>query len=122
VSEIFRGRIAVDLDRTLAYQEPGAPYDHQAIGDPVPEMARRVAAWLEEGMPVVIFTARLWTDGTPERSLQAAQALLAIQRWTLKHFGVVLPVTCVKDPGMLEIWDDRAVQVVPNTGRRADGQ
>ena len=38
------------------------------------------------------------------------------------HFGVVLPVTNVKDWHMLELWDDRAVQVEPNTGRRVDGE
>ena len=36
--------------------------------------------------------------------------------------GVTLAVTCVKDYGMVELWDDRAVQVVMNTGRRvSDG-
>jgi hypothetical protein len=34
---------------------------------------------------------------------------------------VVLPVTNVKTFDIIEIWDDRAVQVIPNTGLRADG-
>ena len=40
--------------------------------------------------------------------------------WCQAHLGRVLPVTCVKDFGMVELWDDRAVQVVPNDGRRVD--
>jgi hypothetical protein len=44
-----------------------------------------------------------------------------IEAWCVEHIGVVLPVTNVKDFGMIELWDDRAVQVVPNTGQRVDG-
>jgi len=36
--------------------------------------------------------------------------------WCEKHLGLALPVTCVKDMHMIELWDDRAVQVVTNTG------
>lgn len=45
-----------------------------------------------------------------------------IQAWTLEHFGVKLPVTNAKDFGMVELWDDRAIQVEFNTGRRMDGE
>jgi len=41
-----------------------------------------------------------------------------IQEWCKKHIGQVLEVTNVKDYGMIELWDDRAVQVEMNTGRR----
>jgi hypothetical protein len=34
--------------------------------------------------------------------------------------GQKLEVTCVKDLGMEQLFDDRAVQVVPNTGKRVD--
>lgn len=44
------------------------------------------------------------------------EALEAIKRWTEEHIGVRLPVTNVKDYAMIELWDDRAVQVVANTG------
>ena len=43
-----------------------------------------------------------------------------IDRWCLKHLGEALPITCIKDMRMTELWDDRAIQVVPNTGARAD--
>lgn len=111
---MIHGSIAVDLDGTLAHYVP--PYEPGKVGEPIYAMAKRVEAWLEQGVPVKIFTARVWTDGSPERDGQAILALAAIQRWCQKHFGVVLPVTCVKDPGIIEIWDDRAVAVERNTG------
>lgn len=46
----------------------------------------------------------------------ALDAAEAIQAWCLKHLGQVLAITCVKDYSMVELWDDRAVQVRPNTG------
>lgn len=108
------GWIGVDLDGTLAFYDKWRGPAH--IGDPVPAMARRVERWIEAGTPVRIFTARIWSDGTPDKSWEAAQSLHWIELWTRKHFGVVLPVTCIKDFGMIELWDDRAVRVVQNTG------
>jgi hypothetical protein len=40
----------------------------------------------------------------------------AIQDWTQKHLGQRLRVTCSKDIMMIELWDDRAIQVIANTG------
>ncbi len=108
------GAIYVDLDGTLAQYDKWRGPHH--IGDPVPAMARRVERWLEQGTPVKIFTARVWTDGTPERSYEAEIALAAVIIWCKEHFGVALPVTCVKGTDMIELWDDRAVRVVKNTG------
>lgn len=45
--------------------------------------------------------------------------LTPIEEWCRKHIGEVLPVVCTKDFGMVELWDDRCVQVIPNTGKRA---
>lgn len=109
------GWIGVDLDGTLAYYDKWRGPEH--IGAPLPLMARRVAEWLEQGVRVKIFTARVSHDGSPDRVRDATDALAAIQRWCLRHFGQVLPVTCQKDFAMLELWDDRAVQVEHNTGR-----
>jgi hypothetical protein len=47
---------------------------------------------------------------------------VAIDAWCLEHLGRTLEVTAIKDYGMLQLWDDRCVQVIPNTGRRADGR
>jgi hypothetical protein len=113
------GWIGVDLDGTLAHYDK---WEGSAkIGDPVPAMARRVEKWLEQGVPVKVFTARVWSDGTPERDAAAALAYEAIQLWCLAHLGAVLPVTCIKDLGMIALYDDRAVAVEKNTGRVLGG-
>lgn len=122
------GWVGVDLDGTLAeYGTWVSPVD---IGNPVPKMAERVRAWLNAGQAVRIFTARVYPinecvgpddilrfqPATP-RERDAVAALRAIQAWTKAHFGVVLPVTNVKDYGMMELYDDRCVQVETNTGK-----
>lgn len=96
--------IGVDLDGTLAEATPWQGMSH--IGPPVPLMLRRVQEWLKKGVRVKIVTARA---GNPE-------GLAATQAW-LKTQGLPeLEVTDRKDFGMIELWDDRAIQVVQNTG------
>lgn len=103
------GWIGVDLDGTLAEYGKWAGVGH--IGKPIPRMLERVKRWRAGGVEVRIVTARA-TD--PE-------SVPHIQQWCEQHVGEVLPVTNTKDYQMIELWDDRAVQVVPNTGLRADG-
>lgn len=119
------GWIGVDLDGTLAEYFGLNPIEH--IGNPVPLMVERVRKWLSEGRDVRIFTARVaggesTIDLDTGKSFSADHARNIIQDWTEKHFGVRLPVTNQKDYGMIELWDDRAVQVILNTGKRADGE
>ncbi len=100
----------VDLDGTLArYDGPSGG----RIGAPVAPMVRRVKQWLKEGRRVRIFTARVSSDVEP-RAREEQRAM--IERWCLKHLGSVLPVTSEKDYALQELWDDRAVRVVRNTG------
>jgi hypothetical protein len=110
------GWIGVDLDGTLAHYDRWVSAIH--IGPPVSAMRERVMGWLDEGRDVRIFTARVYSDGDPGRQRQAAVALIAIQEWCVRHLGKVLPVTCTKDFGMIELWDDRCVQVRQNTGEK----
>ncbi len=105
------GWIAVDLDGTLAHYNGWLGVDH--IGAPIPRMARRVRAWLRQGRTVKIFTARV-----DQSRVDWHEAALAVQRWTLLHFGTALEVTNVKTFSMAELWDDRAVRVEKNTGKR----
>lgn len=112
------GWIGVDLDGTLAHYEGWKGPEH--IGDPVPMMALRVRSWLADGECVKIFTARVST--TSQNIADAFDAKRYIQGWLQKHFGQPLDVVCEKDFAMIELWDDRAVQVIPNTGERADGK
>lgn len=112
------GWIGVDLDGTLA--EYGGWKGEAHIGAPIAPMVDRVKTWRAAGLDVRIFTARVCADGGDQRDVATVRGY--IERWCLEHLGEVLPVTNVKDYGMVELWDDRAVQVVCNTGRRADGQ
>lgn len=108
-----KGWIGVDLDGTLA------TYDHwrgeKHIGAPVPAMVERVKRWRAEGREVRIFTARVHADGGDGRDV--AEVASYIAQWCLEHLGEILPITNVKDYGMVELWDDRAVAVEANTGR-----
>lgn len=112
------GWIGVDLDATLAYYDHWRGIEH--VGEPIPAMLERVKVWLEEGKKVKIVTARVYSgeSGEPEgdRYRDAQYARLYIEKWCLKHLGVILPVTCCKDFSMIELWDDRVVQVEKNTG------
>lgn len=111
------GWIGVDLDGTLAHYDGWKGIDH--IGEPVPAMLERVKAWLAEGKDVRIFTARVCPN---QDGRKLEQAKWWIEVWCLKHVGQRLPITHEKDFAMVELWDDRAVQVEPNTGRRVDGK
>jgi len=106
-----RGWIGVDLDGTLAYHSDVSSIDE--IGRPIIPMLNRVKQWLAEGIEVRIVTARA---ATPEPYL--GPMVKQIEDWCETHIGVVLPVTCKKDYQMIQLWDDRAVQVVRNTGQR----
>lgn len=110
------GWIGVDLDGTLARYDEWRGIEH--IGEPIPLMVARVKRWLSEGREVRIFTARV--GGLTGEDLDVAAA--TIFTWCAKHIGEVLPVTCMKDFGMVELWDDRAVSVGFNTGMRLDGR
>lgn len=98
------GWIGVDLDGTLAHYASGqAPH----IGEPIPAMMKRVKDWLDEGQEVKICTARA-AHGEAEIS--------RVRDWLEQHGLGDLEVTCQKDFYMIELWDDKAIQVKPNTG------
>lgn len=121
--EIEEGKwIGVDLDRTLAYYDDEFVNDPSVIGEPIPAMLKRVKRWLADGIEVRIVTARAdgghHHPGSDPRFRDRKQVEYAIQQWCLKHLGQVLKVTNEKSYGMVELWDDKAIQVEPNTGRR----
>jgi len=105
--------IGVDLDGTLAEYKGWKGERH--IGAPIELMVSRIKEWLKEGIEVRIFTARV----AGEREGVHPRATVAmIQDWLEREAGLPkLQVTCVKDFGMIEIWDDRAVRVEVNTGK-----
>ena len=98
---------ATDLDGTLA--TAGEWEGNEYIGRPIRAMVDRVKRWLAKGEHVKIFTARV-TGGK--------DAVKPIQDWCRAYFGKVLPITNVKDPMMIDHWDDRARQVTENEGTK----
>ena len=103
--------IGVDLDGTLAHYEGFG--DGKSIGEPISRMLLRVKAWLNKGKKVKIFTARV---SAFHHSRNEKQKKL-IKKWSMKHIGQELEVTCTKDFGMIELWDDRAIRIEKNTGK-----
>ena len=98
------GWIGVDLDGTLALYDGFKGSNH--IGEPIPKMIERVKQWRASGLTVKIFTARA----------DDPKSIPYIEKWCLEHLGEILPITNVKDFDMIELWDDRCVQVIKNTG------
>lgn len=113
------GWIGVDFDGTLAHYEG---WNGGALGQPIQAMAERVKNWLAAGHTVKIFTARVGTTGlitnvgNKDDIDFAEEQRRKIQDWCLEHIGIALEVTATKDFAMIELWDDRAVQVKANTG------
>ena len=101
-----RSWIGVDLDGTLAQYDGWRGLEH--VGKPVPVMLARVRHWLDEGYTIKIFTARA-TEGE--------KGIAPIKKWLAENGLPDLEVTNCKDFAMIELWDDRAVQVVANTGK-----
>ncbi len=109
------GWIGVDLDGTLAHYDEWSGPDH--IGDPIEGMEVRVRAWIAVGRRVKIMTARADRE----------ENILPIQNWLVRNKfvwedGTPLEITNKKDFQMIQLWDDRAVQVIPNTGMTAQEQ
>lgn len=130
--------IGCDLDGTLAL----CTDDIDTIGAPIEPMCNRVRRLIREGFTVKIVTARVSGlfirpesvgpsyPGSPiviaslrrdsawaeQYEFARAQERL-VQGWCALHLGTRLEVTALKDFGMIELWDDRAVHVEPGTGR-----
>lgn len=129
-----KGWIGVDLDGTLFEYHGWVGWN--VFGAPITTMVERVRKWHAEGQDVKIVTARV---GLPIKISGHAITYLsknltnschvtgeafsdfmmarAIQAHCVEHIGFALSVQCYKDVRMISLWDDRAVQVVPNTGR-----
>lgn len=105
------GWIGVDFDGTLAYY---TKFQGDFIfGEVIEPMKQRILDWISKGRKVKIFTARVSTED--QRVNQAVA--LALQNWLEANGLPRLEITNIKDHHMDELWDDRAVQVVKNTGQ-----
>lgn len=111
----MNGWIGVDLDGTLAEYTTWKGLMH--IGEPIWPMVYRIRSWLHEGVEVRIFTARM-SAGTDTDGATAADFERWLVIWLRDRCQLPpLKATNVKDFNMLELYDDRAVQVEINTGR-----
>ena len=98
--------IGVDLDGTLARDLGNTRRDGDEIGSPIEPMLVRVQKWIAGGRTVKIFTARA----------SSPRQVAAIKEWLVSCGLPDLEVTNVKDLHMIELWDDRCVQVTTNLG------
>lgn len=105
--------IALDLDGTLCSYDRFRGIDH--IGVPIPAMLEKLDELVSQGHDVEIFTARVSPseDGFDGDPIEAEKHI----REFLKLIGHPdLVITCIKKKKFDEFWDDRAIQVVKNTG------
>lgn len=102
--------IGFDLDGTLANDSQWLGPDH--IGPPIPGIVELIKMYLKKGHIVKIMTARMSVKD-PEKKAKAAKL---IADYTAEHIGVALEATCEKDYQMIVLYDDRARQVIANTG------
>ena len=108
---------AVDFDATIAEYDVGGPFV-ETLGAPIEMMVRRVKAWLAQDIEVVILTARVHPCHGEESAERFKEQ---IREWCRINVGRELEVTHEKHPRFSEIWDDKAISVIPNTGLRVDG-
>ena len=114
------GWIGVDLDGTLALTVSNT----REIGAPIAPMLARVHDWIDQGLEVRIVTARVGAsgvtlrDGTVDDQCNAERQRALIGAWCVEHIGQSLPITHGKDVMLIELWDDRVVQVERDTGKR----
>ncbi len=111
----FASWLGVDLDGVLAKNYAGE-FDPLKIGEPIPAMVAKVRAAIEAGMVVKVFTARMADQENAEAIRKA------IGDYTEEHIGTRLDATNEKDPGMVEIWDDKARRVIEDTGKFASAE
>lgn len=98
-----------DLDGTLAKDDGWKGKEH--IGEPIEKTRKLIEKKLEQGKKVKIFTARASDPKT----------IPYIKDWLKQNNIPLLEITNKKDPGIVNIYDDRAVQVRKNTGNLVKG-
>ena len=101
--------IGFDLDGTLA-EKVGAWKGIAHIGKPIKGMVEEIKRIHADGKEIKIFTARVADKEDAE------EAKKYIRAWCKENLGFVPEITHEKDALCYRFFDDRAVQVFPNTG------
>lgn len=126
--ETGKGWYGFDLDGTLAKYDKWEGIDH--IGEPVKPMVDLIRKMHDEGKVVKILTARIaphkLEDGAVgesyitipdgEGGVTRTYAHQFINDWCHFNLGFIPEIVYQKDHLMLELYDDRVKQVVPNEG------
>lgn len=126
--ETGKGWYGFDLDGTLAKYDKWEGIDR--IGEPVKPMVDLIRKMHDEGKVVKILTARIaphkLEDGTVgesyitvpdgEDGVTRTYAHQFINDWCHFNLGFIPEIVYQKDHLMLELYDDRVKQVVPNEG------
>lgn len=100
--------VGFDLDGTLA--EYGGWKGIDTIGEKINPLVAVAKRLHNKGRTIKIFTARV---ADPK---QEAEAREYIEKWCEKNLGFVPEITHEKDALMEACYDDRSIQVFPNTG------
>ena len=100
-----------DLDGTLAEYDGWKGIEH--IGKPIKPMCDLIRKLNSEGKRVKILTARVAPRKDGEDASLARQY---VRKWCVENLGFVPDITHEKDSCMEELYDDRAIQVIPNKG------
>ena len=126
--ETGKGWYGFDLDGTLAVYDKWKGIDH--IGEPVKPMVDLIRKMHDDSKVVKILTARIaphkLEDGTVgesyitvpdgEGGVTRTYAHQFINDWCHFNLGFIPEIVYQKDHLMLELYDDRVKQVVPNEG------
>lgn len=104
--------VGFDLDATLAVWHEGQ--SPTTIGKPIPKAILLVKKYIKKGMKVKIVTARVASSQKDRK-----QQLSLIEKWLKLYIGKKLEITSEKDPYMICLYDDKAIQVKPNSGHIA---
>lgn len=129
------GWYGFDLDGTLAKYDKWEGIDH--IGELIVPMVKLIKQMHDEGKTVKILTARVsprpvpdtkpnpymegnWCIQEPDVQTWALKDVWTakefIQEWCYRNLEFIPEITHEKDHLMLELYDDRVKQVIPNTG------
>lgn len=123
--ETGKGWYGFDLDGTLAKYDGWKGIDH--IGEPVKPMVELIRRMHDEGKVVKIMTARVAPRPYEVGKEYGEQFVVNgdgvrvyahtfVEEWCAVNLGFIPEIVYRKDHLMLELYDDRVKQVVPNEG------
>lgn len=109
------GWYGFDFDGTLAEDEEvwqGVTH----CGKPIKRMCDLAKRLHSEGKQVKIFTARVCAKSAKKNGVEQDVIKDTIWKWCDENLGFRPDITCEKDFNMVACYDDRATQVISNTG------